>query len=185
MDKILIVIDAQEDFTRGSLYNEEAIKALPKLHDAIVYASEHFDNPVIFTKDVHYSDYYEIQEGMKLPVSHCIAGTKGCLLCPEVKIDGVETIVFTKSTFGSIALSESPTINHASEIWLCGFCTDICVSANFQILKAAYPEIPITVIADACAGTTIEMHEAALKVMESCQANITTWAKLKERIRNN
>ena len=44
--------------------------------------------------------------------------------------------------------------------------------ANFQLLKAAYPETPIYIIEDACAGVTPELHEAALKVMKSCQAKI-------------
>ena len=32
MNKVLIVIDAQEDFTRGALRNEDAIRALPVIH---------------------------------------------------------------------------------------------------------------------------------------------------------
>ena len=64
------------------------------------------------------------------------------------------------------------------EIWMCGFCTDICVSANFQILKAMYPEIPIVIISDACAGVTPAKHEAALEVMRSCQAKVVTFDEL-------
>ena len=35
MNKQLIVIDAQEDFVRGALRNEEAIAALPVIRDAV------------------------------------------------------------------------------------------------------------------------------------------------------
>jgi nicotinamidase-related amidase len=34
------------------------------------------------------------------------------------------------------------------------------------------------VIEDACAGVTKELHEAALKVMRSCQARITALSEL-------
>ena len=76
-------------------------------------------------------------------------------------------------------------IGQADEIWICGFCTDICVSANFQILKALFPEVPITVISDACAGVTPELHEAALKVMKSCQARVLTYDELMEKENEN
>jgi hypothetical protein len=38
--------------------------------------------------------------------------------------------------------------------------------------KAALPETPIYVVANCCAGTTPEAHEAALTVMRSCQIEI-------------
>lgn len=58
------------------------------------------------------------------------------------------------------------------EIALMGLCTDICVVSNALMLRAALPNTPIYVIADACAGVTKEKHEAALKVLASCQIEI-------------
>ena len=46
-----------------------------------------------------------------------------------------------------------------------GFCTDICVLSNAIVLRSLFPNIPIRVKADCCAGSTPELHEAALKVM--------------------
>jgi len=183
-NKILIVIDVQEDFARGSLRNGEAIKALPVIHKAVVYANEHFKSPsVLYTLDTHTDEYLTTQEGKNLPVPHCIHHTDGWGLCPEAVPGGVTPHTLCKGAFGSLELANgsfSRDIQTADEIWLCGFCTDICVSANFQILKAAYPEIPIVVIEDACAGVTPELHDAALKVMQSCQARI---ARLDELIK--
>ena len=66
-NKILVVIDVQEDFARGRLRNEEAIKALPVIHDAVVYANEHFKSPsVLYTLDTHTIDYLKTQEGKNL-----------------------------------------------------------------------------------------------------------------------
>lgn len=49
MNKVLIVIDAQEDFTRGALRNEEAIKALPVIHDIVEYAKDNQFSHIFYT----------------------------------------------------------------------------------------------------------------------------------------
>lgn len=176
MNKLLIVIDAQEDFTREALCNEEAIKALPVIREIVDYAYENFDRKTIYTKDTHGDAYLKTQEGKNLPVPHCIRDTKGWQICPEALTDKCE--IYEKHSFGFKSW-DVKALGTLDEIWLCGFCTDICVSANFQILKASYPEVPIVVIEDACAGVTPELHEAALKVMKSCQARIVKWSDLK------
>lgn len=175
----LIVIDAQEDFTRGALHNEEAIAALSTIREVVDYAYEHFDKPILYTQDIHTKSYLDTLEGINLPVPHCIVNTKGCQICHEVLTDKAEFC--TKNTFGYTHWDEKD-FNCVCEIWICGFCTDICVSANFQLLKATYPEIPIVVIEDACAGVTPELHEAALKVMKSCQARVVKWEDLKKTL---
>ena len=47
-------------------------------------------------------------------------------------------------------------------IELIGLCTDICVVSNALLLKAHFPEAPISVDASCCAGVT----------MRSCQIDI-------------
>jgi len=186
MNKVLIVIDAQEDFTRGALRNEEAIKALPVIHDIVRYARENHFTGIFYTQDTHDPDYSETQEGRNLPVPHCIEGTKGWEICPEVysgTTDQQAVYFIKKGAFGSRDWTGyGHLIQNADEIWMCGFCTDICVSANFQILKATFPEVPVIVIEDACAGVTPELHEAALKVMKSCQAKVIPWNDLKSAV---
>ena len=185
LNKILVVIDAQEDFVRGALRNADAMKALQTLHNLVWYAHTHFAHPIIYTMDSHDSLYLNSLEGKNLPIEHCIRFSDGWHLCPEaVPDDNWMRWIIGKHTFGALDLiSGSPYAMHvdlqmSKEIWMCGFCTDICVSANFQILKAAFSETPIVIVEDACAGTTPEMHEAALKVMKSCQAKIATFEEL-------
>ena len=55
------------------------------------------------------------------------------------------------------------------ELELIGLCTDICVVSNALLLKAAIPEVKISVDASCCAGVTPEKHLAALETMRSCQ----------------
>ena len=52
---------------------------------------------------------------------------------------------------------------------LVGICTDICVVSNGIILKAALPEVTISVDSSCCAGVTKESHNHALEVMKMCQ----------------
>ena len=47
-------------------------------------------------------------------------------------------------------------------IELVGLCTDICVVSNALLLKAAMPEVPISVDPACCAGVTADRQEAAL-----------------------
>ena len=63
-------------------------------------------------------------------------------------------------------------IPDAEEIEVIGVCTDICVVSNVLILKAQFPEIPISVDANCCAGVTKESHDAALSTMKACQVNV-------------
>ena len=59
------------------------------------------------------------------------------------------------------------------ELELVGLCTDICVVSNALLLKAAMPEVTITLDASCCAGVTPALHQAALETMRSCQIQIT------------
>ena len=180
MNKILIVVDAQEDFVRGALRNEEAIKALPVLQEVVKYADSE-EMHIFYTMDTHFSNYAETQEGRRLPVEHCIRFSDGWQICKEVASKKPLNVdIISKPTFGSMRWQFEDAFKTAKEVWICGFCTDICVSANFQIVKACFPEVPITIIEDACAGVTPELHKAALDVMRSCQADVKTWKELKE-----
>ena len=170
----LVVIDAQEDFTRGALYNHDAIKALPTIRNIVDYANKNRFS-IFYTADTHDKDYMKTQRGKNLPMEHCIYNSPGWAICPEVA-HGNNPIIITKNSFGTVEWEDwDLTIGSANEIYVCGFCTDICVISNVLILKALYPEVPITVFENACAGVTPEKHAAALEVMKSCQINVERW----------
>lgn len=177
MNRALIVIDAQEDFTYGVLGTPHAIEALPVITKVVDLATEKGMN-IYYTRDTHVGieKYKASQEGRVLPVPHCIIDTDGWRLCREVlPRDFDKAIIINKRNFGTMEWKMQSTLGGQDEIWLCGFCTDVCVMSNFQIIKALFPDIPIVIIKDACAGTTPELHNAALKVMESCQAMVSNY----------
>ena len=168
--KVLIVIDMQVDFITGSLANKDGENIIPQLKKEIdKYLND--GQTVIFTKDTHCKEYLQTQEGKKLPVEHCIKGTKGWEIVPELHYP--DCLIFEKPSFGSLNLSKYISeIKDVEDIELTGVCTDICVISNAMILKAQLPETPINVKASCCAGTTAENHQNALKAMDMCQINI-------------
>lgn len=174
MKKTLIVIDMQNDFIDGALGTNEAQAIVPNVKKKI----EEYDtrgDEIIFTRDTHFSNYLETNEGKHLPVEHCIYGTNGWRIHDEIKPNNIlkssiATIV-DKCSFGKLDLFEAFD-EYPDEIELVGLCTDICVVSNALILKATVPEINITVDASCCAGVTPESHQAALTTMKMCQINV-------------
>lgn len=173
MRRILVVVDMQKDFVNGALGTKEAVAIVPAVVDKI---REYEKENIFVTRDTHQKDYLTTQEGRKLPVEHCIEGTPGWELDPTVAEAVQGAAIVNKPTFGSTELMN--IIREISEkdeisIELIGLCTDICVVSNALLLKAAVPEVGISVDASCCAGVTPEKHEAALETMRSCQIQVT------------
>lgn len=171
--KILVVVDMQNDFITGSLGTEEAVKIV----DRVVEKMENFQGKIICTRDTHFENYLDTSEGKKLPVKHCIRGTEGHRLCPQVAeaAEARGARILDKETFGSKDLPkivEELAEGTPESVELVGLCTDICVISNALLLKAFFPETPILVDASACAGVTPESHENALKAMKMCQIEV-------------
>ncbi len=173
MKKILVVVDMQKDFVDGALGSSEAAAIVP----AVVRKIQDFDGDIFVTYDTHYDNYMETAEGKKLPVPHCIKGTDGWELNVDVAKALAEKSFTTveKNTFGSVVLPK--LIKKAAgrgkfTVEIIGLCTDICVVSNALIIKANFPENPISVDASCCAGVTPEKHEAALETMKSCQIDV-------------
>ena len=167
MKKALILIDLQNDFIDGALGTPEAEAIVP----AVLEKLRNYPPAAVFaTMDTHGPEYLSTQEGRRLPVEHCIKGTKGWLLREEIAEKLTEARIFEKPTFGSLRLAEALKAEpELEEVELVGLCTDICVVSNALLLKAFLPEIAITVDPACCAGVTPEKHLAALETLRSCQ----------------
>ena len=167
--KVLVVIDMQKDFIDGTLGTEEEVEIIPRAVEKI----KRFDGRVLATRDTHEENYLETQEGRNLPVRHCIRGTKGWEICPELK-GLIKENPIDKAAFGSMELGKVLKEYHEQEepiesITLIGLCTDICVISNAMIVKASLPEVPVIVDAACCAGVTPASHRQALEAMKVCQ----------------
>ena len=171
MQKVLIVVDMQNDFIDGALGTGEARDIVPKVRAKIAG----FDGPVIYTRDTHKADYLETQEGRKPPVPYCIQGSQGWQIRPEL-YSACPGDVLDKPGFGSVELAERlremDMEDRIEEIILVGLCTDICVISNAMLIKAFLPETPVRVDAACCAGVTPQSHQTALDAMAMCQIEI-------------
>ena len=192
--KALIVVDMQKDFITGPLGSPEAEAAIPHVIEAIAkYCSS--GTILVATRDTHYDNYMKTQEGQKLPVPHCIEGSKGWMYDDEVaatimtylplygNFDDMymcDVPYIDKPTFGSIdLLNYFYNIKEADgkhvevdEFILCGLVTNMCVLNNAILLKAAFPEANIKILSQACAGTSPEKHQQALDIMSGCHIEI-------------
>lgn len=192
--KLLVVVDMQKDFIDGSLGTAEAQAIVPKVAK-LIKASADGDTAIIFTADTHDDDYSMTLEGQTLPVPHCIIGTEGWYIHPDITDAYAEVIdryvdldvlnngfdhcnsLVRKPSFGSINFQNilyeiDEEIEPIDEITFCGLCTGICVLSNAILAKATLPEVPINVVADCCACVTPASHNTALEAMKLCQINI-------------
>ena len=172
MDKILIVVDMQKDFITGALGSKEAQAIVPN----VVKKVKEFDGTVLFTRDTHGENYMDTQEGRNLPVVHCIKGTDGWQIIPELQ-EFATGKIFDKPTFGSVELAEyvkelAGKAGGDISVELIGVCTDICVVSNALLIKAFCGEVPVAVDSSCCAGVTVDAHNAALATMKSCQVQV-------------
>ncbi len=172
MRKLLIVIDMQNDFIDGSLGTPEAAAIVDAVKEKIrSYPPE----DIIATMDTHGADYLQTQEGRRLPVEHCIRGSEGWAIRPDIAELLTEAKIYEKPTFGSEAMAKDLaelSAREEIELELVGLCTDICVVSNALLLKAAMPEVKISVDPACCAGVSPESHEAALSTMGMCQVEV-------------
>ena len=170
--KVLLIVDAQVDFTSGALGSATAKGTADRLVEFVKNRRTEYQC-VTATLDTHKAAEFhtkETAEGEVVP-PHCIAGSTGAAL-----VDGLAPFVDelrSKSTFmlrskalfqGIGACADSPECT----IDVCGFCTDICVVSNALKLRAEFPKARIRVLSDLCAGTTPQAHDAAIQVMKSC-----------------
>lgn len=169
MEKVLVIIDMQNDFIDGSLANSAAAAIVDKMVEYI----NNWDGDIYLSLDLHMDNYLSTREGQKLPIKHCIAGTEGAKINAKIAEAACKhkkgLFVIEKSEFGSFSWGD---LERYTDIEICGVCTDICVVSNALIIRSMHPEANISLIEALCAGTTEEKHRAAVQVMESCNINI-------------
>lgn len=163
--RTLIVVDMQNDFITGSLGTAEAVSIVPNVVKKIS-EYEAAGARIIFTRDTHFDNYLETNEGKHLPVVHCVKDTWGWQVEDTVDRPGMEHV--DKITFGYDGWGSY----QFDEVEICGLCTDICVISNALILKALNPEMEIYLDPSCCAGVTPATHEAAIAAMSCCQIQI-------------
>ncbi|WMJ81596.1 isochorismatase family cysteine hydrolase [Clostridium sp. MB40-C1] len=177
MEKLLVVIDYQNDFVDGTLGFEKAKTLEKSIYDKVTKYLQEGDK-VIFTYDTHYEEYLKTREGKNLPVLHCIKGTNGHKLYGKIKdfSSSENTMHYEKKGFG---ISPEDMIQIANEVGedikeieIVGVVTNICVISNVVLFQSQYRNADIIVDASLCASFDDKLHEKALDVMEGLQVKV-------------
>lgn len=172
MNKLLVVVDMQNDFIDGVLGSRRAQAIVEKVCKKI----DDWNGLILATMDKHDEETYgKTVEGSKLP-KHCIYGTEGWMLRPVVH-DALAShngsYIFDKvNSFGFADLSAFVARHQIDSVQFVGLCTDVCVITTALMLRAFNPWIDISVDSSCCAGVTKEGHESALQVMKECCIDI-------------
>ncbi len=167
--KLLIVVDMQNDFIDGALGTPEAAAIVANVK-AKMDAYRAAGDDIIFTRDTHQENYLDTAEGKNLPVVHCVQGTQGWQVRAELEDE--KCLHIDKPNFGWLHW-HTLGLEKYEAVELVGLCTDICVVSNALILKAQYPDLPLSVDAACCAAVTPATHTAALATMKMCQVQVT------------
>ena len=172
MARLLVVVDYQNDFVDGALGFKGAESIAPAIVSLIKEFRENNDD-VVFTYDTHDTDYLNTTEGKNLPVPHCLKGSEGWALYPEINALLGDSLVFEKPGFGSKELGHYIEKHNYDEIVLCGLVSDICVFSNAIIAKAsASPYAKIKVVRNATSSFDLEMQEKAFDVLKHLHIEI-------------
>lgn len=173
MKKLLLVVDYQQDFVDGALGFPGA-EALDSLIVEKINTYRAAGDDVAFTMDTHAPDYLHTQEGRKLPIPHCAAGTEGWeLYGATAQAARAEDPRFSKPTFPSLELANWLRERGYAQVELCGLVSYICVVSNAVMVKAALPEAEILVDARCIAGPDPRFHQAALDILSCIQVTVT------------
>jgi nicotinamidase/pyrazinamidase len=126
-ERVLIITDVQEGFTRqGNLASAECEAAIPTIRK-IVDEELASGTPIIFTKDSHVPNDREFE--MFPP--HCIIGTPEHDLVEEFRDIEVEAeAVIQKHRYSAFFRTDLEDVLiriRPEEVHIMGFCTDICV----------------------------------------------------------
>ena len=175
MNRLLVVVDYQNDFVDGAL----GFKGAELISHNIAELIKEFRNKgdeVVFTYDTHDEDYLNTVEGKNLPVPHCFKDSDGWQLYPEINALLEDAEVFYKPGFGSKELGDYIASKNYDEIYLVGLVSDICVFSNAIVAKAsASPYTKIKVVRNATSSFDLEMQEKSFDVLKHLHIEIISF----------
>lgn len=145
-DTALIVVDVQNDFAdpAGSLSVSRAAHILPRINDEIADARA-AGSPVIYTQDWHPPSTPHFQKDGGIWPVHCVAGTWGAELHPDLVVDGdvvrkgengedgYSGFTMRDPLTGAIVPTPLEGMLRARDVTrvvICGLATDYCVNAT-------------------------------------------------------
>lgn len=151
----LVVVDLQNDFCPGgALAVPEGDRIVPVVN-ALAQAFARAGRPVVATQDWHPPDHVSFRERGGPWPPHCVQGTPGADLHPELRREPITHIVRKAyrpdqeaySGFQGTGLADLLRGLGVDEVYVCGLATDYCVHAT--AVDAARAGFRTTVVEDA------------------------------------
>ncbi len=174
----LIVVDVQQDFCPGGAL---AVAGADAIIPVINRLSPHFAH-VVFTRDwhpEHHCSFVETPQFVdKSWPPHCIAGTPGAALHPDLIVSECALVVDTGqdpaheaySGFDGTDLATILDARGVKRVFICGLATDYCVRATaLDALKARFQVVLLT---DACRGVDVPAGNADATLEEMKEAGV-------------
>jgi len=163
-NKAIIIIDMLNDFIdkKGALYcGEGARKIIPFIKNRLEFYRK-INGLIIYITDSH--DKNDMEFDRFLP--HCITGTWGSRIIPEIKPLAHEKIIKKNrySGFFKTDLEKTLTLSGAREVEVVGVCTSICVMDT--VAGLANRDYTIFVPAKGVADFNAQLHDFSLERMK-------------------
>lgn len=162
--RALIIIDMLSDFIdeKGKLYCGPTVKKIiPYIEERLGQARE-TDDLIIYLTDSHKSNDKEF----KMFPSHCVKGTPGAEIIPELKPRRGEKVIRKTrySGFYGTKLEDALKDNKIKQVAVVGVCTSICVMDTVGDLRNR--DYEVIVYKKGVADFDQKSHRFALQRME-------------------
>ena len=169
----LLSVDMQVEFWPGGLLPlEDGLEIMPLINRWIA-AAENAGIPVFASRDYHPSAHCSFEErGGPWPV-HCVQGTAGAEIHPDVRLP-MNAIIVDKgsdpekeaySAFDGTELAARMRERGVQRVWVCGVALDYCVRASvLDGLKE--PEFEVHLILDGTRAANVQPGDGERAVGE-------------------
>lgn len=179
MRRALIIVDVQNDFCEGgSLAVAGGAAVAAAISDTLAAEPQRWDH-VVATRDHHVdpgSHFAADPDFVESWPAHCVVGTAGADLHPQLRTDRIEAIFdkgeyaaaysgFEGATSDGESLADWLRQRGVDTVDVVGIATDHCVRAT--AVDAASAGFATTVLLDLTAGVTPATTEAALTVLDA------------------
>lgn len=181
----LLLIDVQNDFCPGgALPVPDGDRVIPVLNAAIArFASR--GQPVYASRDWHPPDTTHFREQGGPWPPHCVAGTRGADLHPDLRVPHGTILIstgqgrqddgysaFEGRTADGRMLADDLRAKEVGTLYVGGLATDYCVRAT--VLDARREGFDVVVLSDGIAGIDPATSERAVEEMRAAGATFTT-----------
>lgn len=181
----LLIVDVQNDFCPGgSLAVPEGDRVVPVLN-GYVRAFRQRELPVFASRDWHPPETRHFEAGGGPWPPHCVAGTAGAELHPDLSLPADATVVskgtdptddgysaFEAESEEGRGLAESLRERGVRRLFIGGLATDYCVRAS--VLDAVRSGFEPVLLLDAVRGIDVEPGDQAAALDEMVRAGART-----------